>query len=97
MARRSLPGRFGIARFGTPDEQPLGREQLRLVKDAFGELRLAVREFTFFRILDRNVFRYRHSWVSNICSEADDLLLHRIGIPSWSFHQVLIAERPHTG
>jgi hypothetical protein len=94
IARRYLPGRLGVARYGTPDEQPLGRGELRIVKEAFGELRLTVRELRFFRILDRNLFRYRSGIVSRGCAGIDDLLLHHVGLPSWSFHQVLIARRP---
>jgi SAM-dependent methyltransferase len=89
VARRYLAGRLGVARWGTADERPLTREHLQIIRDAFGELRIEVRDLSFFFLLDRNVFRYRSPRLSQACARLDRALLQRA--PWWSYHQVLIA------
>ena len=94
LARRHLVGRFGIPRFGTRDEHPLTRDDLAVLERAFGELELRVPRLTFFRILDRQVFRHRSQRASRTLGALDDFLLERIGLDSWSYHQLVVVRRP---
>jgi hypothetical protein len=63
-------GRFGIPRLGTVNEKPLDRSDIH---------RLACRlrpelvwpELLFFRLLDRQVFRYSVPFVNRLCIKLD--------------------------
>jgi len=94
FARAHFTGRLGVPRYGTTDERPLTDDDLAALERAFGVLRLEVAEMQFFRILDRQVFRYRSRFGSRVLGALDDLLL-RVGGRAWSYHQVvLLAKRP---
>ena len=90
---RKLVGRFGIRRFGTEDERPLGRRELAALAEAIGPLRVEVAELRFFRILDRQVLEYRWRAVSRVLGGLDDALL-ALGLTSASYHQVLVLTAP---
>jgi hypothetical protein len=92
LARRHLPGRFGIPRHGSPDERPLTRADLAALKGAFGELRCEVAELTFFRIFDRQVLRHRWRATSTALAAFDDAL-NRLGLGRWSYHQVVVLRK----
>jgi SAM-dependent methyltransferase len=93
FARRHVVGRFGIPRFGTLDEHPLTRDDLLVLERAFGELELRVPRMTFLRIFDRQVLRHRSERASRILGATDDFLLQRLGLGSWSYHQLLVLRR----
>jgi 2-polyprenyl-3-methyl-5-hydroxy-6-metoxy-1,4-benzoquinol methylase len=95
LARRHLVGRFGIPRFGTLDEHPLTRTDIEVLKGSFGELEIRVPQLTFFRIFDRQVLRFRSTRASRVLGALDDLLLTRLHLDSWSYHQLLVLTRPH--
>ncbi len=71
FARERLAGRFGIPRYGTSDEHPLGEEDLRRLRDAFGSVRLSYPVFDFFVILDRQVLRFRRPLISRALRALD--------------------------
>lgn len=77
LARRRLAGRFGIPRFGTPDERPLGKLEYRLLKSRFPSARLEFPEFTFFQLLDRQLLRFRRPRVTRLLRALDDAV-HRL-------------------
>jgi SAM-dependent methyltransferase len=93
LARRRLVGRFGIPRFGTLDEHPLTGADLRLLEAAFGELDVRVPRLTFLRIFDRQVLRFRNERASRALGKLDDLMLTRLHLDSWSYHQLLVLRR----
>ena len=93
IARRHLAGRGPVERYGTEDEHPLTRDDLAAVRDAFGSVELRVAQMTFLRIFDRNVLRYRYERAGRLLGAVDDFLLDRLGLASWSFHQVVVASR----
>jgi SAM-dependent methyltransferase len=93
FARRHLMGLPGVVRFGSVDEHPLLREDLRGIRAAFGYLELQVAQMTFLRILDRNVFRHRRPRARRVAGAMDDALLG-MGAGSWSYHQVLLVRKP---
>ena len=88
FARRRISGRFGVASYGSRDERPLDRSDLRILETNIGDVELAVGEMRFLRIFDRNVLRYRRPYVSTLIGACDDALL-RLGLGSWSYHQVV--------
>jgi N-acetylglucosaminyl-diphospho-decaprenol L-rhamnosyltransferase len=75
LARRLLVGRLGVPRYGTDDERPLGKPDLRALSGAVGPLRVEVAEMHFLRILDRQVLRYRSRALSQVLGKLDDALL----------------------
>jgi SAM-dependent methyltransferase len=58
-ARTKLPGRGGIARYGTPDEHPLGRRDLALLRSRFASCEVDFPNFILFHLLDRHVAQWR--------------------------------------
>jgi SAM-dependent methyltransferase len=92
LSRRRLAGRATVASYGSEDERPLDREDLRVLEAELGPVELAVGEMRFLRIFDRNVLRYRHRRASRILGGLDDLLL-RAGLGSLSYHQVVKVRR----
>jgi ubiquinone/menaquinone biosynthesis C-methylase UbiE len=71
FARERLAGRFGIPRYGTSDERPLGDEDLRRLRAAFRTVRLSYPVFDFFVIFDRQVLRFRRPLVSRALRALD--------------------------
>jgi protein-L-isoaspartate O-methyltransferase len=90
IARRHVAGRGGVQQYGTPDEHPLTRADLTALRDVFGSVELLVAQMTFLRIFDRNVLRYRFRRTGRLLGAVDDFLLRRLGMASWSFHQVVV-------
>jgi hypothetical protein len=76
FCREHLVGRFGIAKVGTPGERPLGRREFRELSRVFRRVGFSYPDFLFFRILDRNVFRYGNRIVNQIAWRLDGLV-HR--------------------
>jgi 2-polyprenyl-3-methyl-5-hydroxy-6-metoxy-1,4-benzoquinol methylase len=95
LARRHVAGRAGIPRYGTADEHPLTEADLAALRGSFESLELRVAQMTFLRIFDRNVLRYRYRRIGRLLGATDDFLLDRLGLGSWSFHQVVIVSRRH--
>ena len=92
LARRRMAGRGGVASYGSEDERPLDRGDLRVLREAFGTVELAVGELRFLRIFDRNVLRFRHPRVARALGTADDGLA-RLGLGFLSYHQIVRVTR----
>lgn len=88
VSRRRLAGRAGVASYGSEDERPLDRRDLRVLRGAFGSVELSVGEMRFLRIFDRNVLSYRHSRAARALGMLDDALL-RAGLGVLSYHQIV--------
>jgi 2-polyprenyl-3-methyl-5-hydroxy-6-metoxy-1,4-benzoquinol methylase len=88
LARSRIAGRAGVASYGSDDERPVDRGDLRVLRAAFGSVQLSVAELRFFRIFDRNVLRYRRPRASRALGALDDWLL-RHGLGVLSYHQVV--------
>jgi protein-L-isoaspartate O-methyltransferase len=93
VARKYLVGRLGIPRYGTVDEQPLTTYDLRVLKQAFGELRTDVAALQFLAILDRQVLQFRWATVTRALAALDRFLLETVRLPGWSYHQVVVVRR----
>jgi SAM-dependent methyltransferase len=97
FSRRRLSGRAGVASYGSEDEHPLTRADLRLLEAEIGPVQLSIGRMTFLRIFDRNVLRYRHPAATRALGALDDLLL-RLGLGVLSYHQVVrFTRRPAAG
>jgi SAM-dependent methyltransferase len=93
VARRRLTGRTGVASYGSADEHPLSRADLRVLERSVGSVQLAVGEMRFLRIFDRNVLRYRRPRASAVLGRLDDLMLRaRLGF--LSYHQIVKVTKP---
>lgn len=90
LARSHFVGRFGIPRYGTTDERPLGARELEILRSAFGIVKSGVAEMRFLRIFDRQVLRYRSRHASKLLGAFDDFLLKHTRLGRWSYHQVLV-------
>jgi SAM-dependent methyltransferase len=88
FCQRRLAGRAGVASYGSEDEHPISHTDLDILCHTIGEVQLEVGQMTFLRILDRNVLRFRMPWVSAVLGALDDCML-RLGMSSWSYHQVV--------
>lgn len=55
FARNHLVGRFGIPRFGTPDEHPLGKAEYAMLSRTFKTFRLDAPFFYFFEVGHRHL------------------------------------------
>lgn len=93
VSRRRLAGRRGVASYGSADERPLERADLRVLERSVGAVKLSVARMQCLRMLDRNVLRGRRRRVSRALARADDLLL-RLGASHLSYHQVVELRKP---
>jgi SAM-dependent methyltransferase len=93
LARARMAGRAGVASYGSEDERPLGRGDLRVLRETFGSVELSVGELRFLRIFDRNVLRYRSPRLAGALGRIDDGLA-RLGLGVLSYHQIVkVAKR----
>lgn len=92
-ARRLLPGRTGVASYGSEDEHPLARSDLGVLERSIGPVDLSVGQMRFLRIFDRNVLRYRRPRASVWLGRIDDAML-RAGLGVLSYHQVVGFTKP---
>jgi len=51
----------------------------------------------FFHLFDRQVLHYRSKRASALLGALDHFLLERLGLRSWSYHQVLVLTRMEDG
>ena len=93
LARNHLAGRFGIARYGTPDERPLSTADLDTLRTHLPVLRLDYPVFEFFTLFDRQVLRFRWRASSRFLTALDRATWRWLPIArSWSF-RVLVVSR----
>ncbi len=71
FARGRLAGRFGIVRFGTPDEHPLRRPDYEAIREVFGNVQVTYPVFFFFTLVDRQLLRFRFALLSRILKGMD--------------------------
>jgi len=93
LSRTLLSGRAGVASYGSDDERPLDRADLRVLEMNLGPVELSVGEMRFLRIFDRNVLRYRHHALSRLLGRGDDAML-ALGLGVLSYHQVVSFTAP---
>jgi SAM-dependent methyltransferase len=93
FSRRRIAGRAGVASYGSEDERPLNRSDLRVLEASIGKVNLTVGQMQFLRIFDRNVLRFRRRRAAAALGACDDLL-PRLGLGFLSYHQVVKVTKP---
>lgn len=96
FARRTLTGRFGIARLGTIDEHPLVRADYAAIGRLFPEMRLHYPDFRFFGLISRNVLRYRRAlWLARLFAKLDAWIYRAIPpLRRYGYHVILELRKP---
>lgn len=89
LARSQLPGRFGIPKWGTPDEHPLTRADLGLLEQCFGSLKVTVPEMYFFRMVELQVLRGRLPRAARVLDRIDGIIGRYPRLGFLSYYQVL--------
>ena len=92
LARRHIVGRLGVARFGTPDERPLGRGDLRLLARHFGRVSVDFPSFWLVQMIDRHITRERWPAVARACRRAD-AALGRTSLRRYGYWMLVELER----
>jgi SAM-dependent methyltransferase len=77
FTRRHLAGRAGIARCGTEDERPLGREEFQLLSEIFGSCRVDNPNVMLFFLIDRHLLKWRWPALSRTCLRLDRAIERR--------------------
>jgi SAM-dependent methyltransferase len=77
FARERLAGRFGIPRFGTPDEHPLTEHDFEAIASRFSSLALDYPVFEFAGMVNRQVLRDRYARPARALAAVDRLVWRR--------------------
>ena len=88
IARERMAGRAGVASYGSDDERPLDRGDLKVLRETFGSVELSIGEMRFLRIFDRNVLRFQKPAMARALGRIDDGLA-RMGLGVLSYHQIV--------
>jgi ubiquinone/menaquinone biosynthesis C-methylase UbiE len=91
-ARRRLVGKH-VPRFGTLDEQPLGRAELEVLRDAFGEMHLELARMNFLRMIDRQVFQWRKPRFTKVSEGIDDAFGRVRPLHGLSYHRIIVVRK----
>lgn len=96
LARAHVVGRAGVIRLGTTDEQPLDPRAIERLGGGDLAIRSHYPHFDFFKLLDRQILRYRRARASRLLGGMDDLI-ERSGGPlrRYSYRFVIEVERRH--
>ena len=87
-------GRFGAVRVGTEDERPLGRRELRALRERFGTVRRDYPIFWLFRPFARQVLAGRHPELGHRIAGLDPLVEEHAGwLAPLSYHMRIAIER----
>ena len=78
FARRRLVGRWGIRRFGTPDEHPIRQADIEVLQRHFKHCGIDFPDFVFFYLLDRHVLKRRWWTVTRLSTGLDKLIERRL-------------------
>ena len=93
VARRRLPGRLGITKYGTNDEHPLTHGDLDRMRSTFGGLEVHVPSVVFFLLLERHVLKGRRPGLTRWLYRADQALGRRDRLKRLSYWQVVVLEK----
>jgi SAM-dependent methyltransferase len=94
FAREHLAGRFGIRRFGTVDERPMGTADVEHLGRYFGRAEMQYPFFYFLSIFDRQVLGYRWRLANRLCEGLDHAVWRFLPFArKWSFHVVIYVRK----
>ena len=92
-ARRHLPGRAGIARYGTPDEHPLTPADVELIGRHFARAEVDFPVMVFAYLVERHVLRWRVRGTQRILAGMDHQLAKSARARRGSYYLRLTVER----
>jgi ubiquinone/menaquinone biosynthesis C-methylase UbiE len=78
LARRHLVGRWGINQFGTPDEHPISKTDIEVLRRRYRGCKVDFPEFVFFIMLDRHLFSGRSPRLTRLLADADGFIKHHL-------------------
>ena len=93
VARRHLPGRFGMPKVSSADEHPLTRDDVELLGRAFGEARLEVPEVWILRMVDLYLLRGRRPKLAARLGSWDDRMQRVPWLRQMSYYQMVVCRR----
>lgn len=92
-ARRHLPGRAGIARYGTSDEHPLTPEDIQLIGSHFSRAEVDFPVMVFAYLFERHVLRWRIRGTQRLLAGLDLRLAKSARARRGSYYLRLTLER----
>lgn len=92
-ARRHLPGRAGIARYGTPDEHPLTEADVELMRSHFRHISVDFPVLVLMYLFERHVLRWRIRGTDRLLTRADARLAGSPRLRRHSYYLRLTLER----
>jgi SAM-dependent methyltransferase len=89
-ARATLTGRFGIPKYGVPDEYPLSPEAIAAIAGAFRSHEVHHGQMVLMQLAARYLARRDRGAVYDVAKRADDWIF-RVAprLHTWSYHQIL--------
>jgi hypothetical protein len=93
VARKTLVGKYGVPRFGTLDERPLGETELETLRQSFGEMHLELARMNFLRMIDRQVFQWRRPRFTKMSERIDDAFGRWRPLHGLSYHRVIVVRK----
>jgi SAM-dependent methyltransferase len=91
FARRNLAGRFGIPRFGTPDEHPLEEADYEYWRSRFASVELVWPTFHFFGLFNRQLLRYRNRRMNQATQRADEWIYEKAPrLRRYGYHVIVV-------
>jgi ubiquinone/menaquinone biosynthesis C-methylase UbiE len=93
LARRQLPGRWGIPRYGTRDEHPLTNRDFEAFRQRFSRVTLHHPDFCCFQLFDRQIFKFRYRSWTRILRGLDQAAAGIPWIRRYSYHVILEVSR----
>jgi len=95
FARDRVAGRFGVPRLGTPDEHLLVQADFDHWATRFDRVKLSYPDFHFFDLLNRQLLRYRWTFVTRRTRQLDRFLWTRFRrLRPYSFHVIVEMLKP---
>ena len=91
FARNHLAGRYGIPRYGTPDERPLDDADLQELGGYFPKVEVEYPVFDFFTLFDRQILHHRWVRATDLLRATDRAIWRRLAVARpWSFRILLV-------
>jgi ubiquinone/menaquinone biosynthesis C-methylase UbiE len=94
LARKHLCGRFGIPRWSTPDEYPLRRSDLRLLRASFAQMTTIYPRFDWFFLLNAKLFGFRNLRASRLLDRIDRTVAAVLPfMRRLAYYQIIVLQR----
>lgn len=89
--RTHMVGRWGVPRYGSPDETPFDRERFDFLRNRFAYCERSVEAFVFFQLANHYALRLNSRWIADLSDGADRNISRSKHLESlklaWSYYQ----------